>query len=110
MCCQFWNLRLQYECPMCGSLENGELQTHWMGDLGSCLDYFELGAPIAQLRGIEPRHSAKTAQMISSRFAAPAAARLTGERKSWMSELSASGPIAGRHGRANQLLPAHKWN
>ncbi len=38
---------------MCGSSEDGELQTHWMGDLGSCLDYFELGAPIPQLRGIE---------------------------------------------------------
>lgn len=53
MCCEYWTLRADYTCPLCGSEEQGELQTHWMGDLGSCLDCYQLGQKVPQLRGIE---------------------------------------------------------
>jgi hypothetical protein len=53
MCCEYWTLRVDYDCPLCGSHEKGELQTHWMGDLGSCLDRYEIGQRVVQLHGIE---------------------------------------------------------
>lgn len=53
MCSQFWTITTEYECPLCGSHEHGELQTHFMGDFGSCSNFYALGESVDELRGVE---------------------------------------------------------
>jgi hypothetical protein len=53
MCSAYWNLIATWTCPKCGH-ENADsnLQTHWMGDSGSCSNRYRLGEPVAELEGI----------------------------------------------------------
>lgn len=51
MCTQHWNLRVSFSCPNCGA-EHSELQTHLMGDFGSCVNYYTLGEPVEELKGV----------------------------------------------------------
>lgn len=54
MCSMYWNLHADITCPNCGEIERGaELQTHWNGEYGSCLNRYELGQPVKELAGIE---------------------------------------------------------
>ena len=54
MCSQYWTLKATFSCPYCGH-ENidAQLQTHFMGDYGSCLNYYKIGDSIAELRGVK---------------------------------------------------------
>jgi hypothetical protein len=53
VCSAYWNLHAGWTCPACGH-ENtdAELQTHWMGEPGSCINRYRLGDPVAELAGI----------------------------------------------------------
>ncbi len=53
MCTEYWTLRVDYDCPLCGSRELGQLQTHWLGGLASFMSLYELGERLPHLRGIE---------------------------------------------------------
>lgn len=49
MCSQYWNLKAKLTCPSCGKSKMWEVQTHFMGDYGSCLNYYKLGEKIEEL-------------------------------------------------------------
>ena len=51
MCNAYWNLRVDVECPK-GHRYSDELQTHFMGEPGSCLNYYALGEPVEELQGV----------------------------------------------------------
>jgi hypothetical protein len=53
MCSMYWNLMADVACPKCGKVERRELQTHWCGEAGSCVNRYELGQPVEELQGIE---------------------------------------------------------
>lgn len=53
MCSMYWNLMADVACPKCGTVERRELQTHWMGEVGSCTNRYELGQAVEELQGIE---------------------------------------------------------
>ena len=47
----YWTLKAPAVCPSCDEVETVEMQTHWMGEVGSCLNTYDLGQPIAELEG-----------------------------------------------------------
>jgi len=53
MCSQYWNLIAEVECPECHTKEEIELQTHWMGEVGSYVNRYHLGEKVQELRGIK---------------------------------------------------------
>lgn len=54
MCSMYWNLVADITCPACGVVTEGaELQTHWMGDVGSCSNRYRLGEPVVELEGVD---------------------------------------------------------
>lgn len=53
MCTEYWNLKAKVICPHCGSEHEDDLQTHWMGDIGSFLNYYRLGEKVRELHGIQ---------------------------------------------------------
>lgn len=53
MCSAYWNLMAEVACPRCGVSEERELQTHWMGDIGSCSNFYTIGQRVDELRNIE---------------------------------------------------------
>jgi hypothetical protein len=53
MCSQYWNLTAEVTCPHCGNVHEDTLQTHWMGEIGSCLNFYVLGERIPELHGIQ---------------------------------------------------------
>jgi hypothetical protein len=52
MCSAYWNLMAELPCPGCGDVRERELQTHFMGDAGSCVNYYRLGDEVEELRGV----------------------------------------------------------
>lgn len=53
MCSAYWTLQsVTFRCPYCGADNSGDLQTHFMGEPGSCLNYYRMGQPVTELRGI----------------------------------------------------------
>jgi hypothetical protein len=53
----YWSLITTFECPCCGATNSdAELQTHWLGDIGSCLNRYRIGDRVAELRGITAAH------------------------------------------------------
>ena len=52
MCTEYWNLKVKVTCPHCGNEHEDALQTHWMGDIGSFLNYYRLGERVSELHGI----------------------------------------------------------
>jgi hypothetical protein len=48
----YWTLACEFTCPNCGEPQKGELQTHFMGDVGSCANYYNIGDEIPELQGI----------------------------------------------------------
>lgn len=53
MCSMYWNLTTDLTCPRCGVVEkDAVLQTHFMGDAGSCVHWYRLGEPVAELVGM----------------------------------------------------------
>ena len=54
MCSMYWNLTATVTCPECGAVnKDTNLQTHWMGEVGSCLNDYALGAPVDELKGVD---------------------------------------------------------
>lgn len=49
MCSMYWNLVTMVKCPHCGKRYKGDLQTHFMGSAGSCVNYYKLKEPVAEL-------------------------------------------------------------
>jgi hypothetical protein len=54
MCSAYWTLKdVPFTCPSCGVASTIELQTHFMGEPGSCVNYYSLGEPVEELQDIE---------------------------------------------------------
>lgn len=49
MCSQYWNLNTKVKCPNCGKTRVWNLQTHFMGDIGSCVNEYKLGEKVDEL-------------------------------------------------------------
>ena len=58
MCSAYWNL-VSGDAPAfsmpCGGTSD-ELQTHFMGEAGSCGNYYRVGEPVDELEGISVAH------------------------------------------------------
>lgn len=52
MCGMYWNLNTKIKCPACGKTTLWNLQTHFMGDLGSCGHNYKLNQKIHELKGV----------------------------------------------------------
>ncbi len=52
MCTMYWNLKAWFNCPKCGDESDVELQTHWLGCAGSCVNHYGLGERVEELKGI----------------------------------------------------------
>lgn len=52
MCTMYWNLNTKMRCPSCGKASLWNLQTHFMGDFGSCVNVYKLDENVAELEGI----------------------------------------------------------
>lgn len=54
MCSAYWNLQATFTCPKCGKVvEDQGIQTHFMGEVGSMLNWYEIGQKVEELKGIE---------------------------------------------------------
>ena len=53
MCTEYWTLQFDHDCPLCGSHEASQLQTHWLGEFAGFSHAYELGDRLPHLRGIE---------------------------------------------------------
>ena len=54
MCSSYWTLKeVELKCPKCKKVSIWELQTHFMGQIGSCLNYYKLKEKIFELKGIK---------------------------------------------------------
>lgn len=51
MCTEYWNLTADVECPK-GHRFTDELQTHFMGEGGSCSYHYRLGESVDELQGV----------------------------------------------------------
>lgn len=51
MCSRYWNLNTKLKCPYCGKASLWNLQTHFMGDFGSCLNEYKLNEKVDELKG-----------------------------------------------------------
>ena len=49
MCSKYWNLNTQIICPRCKTKEVWNLQTHFMGNFGSCTNEYSLGEQVVEL-------------------------------------------------------------
>lgn len=52
MCSMYWTLNANITCPKCSHNYNGELQTHFMGEIGSCMNYYNLNQSVDELKGV----------------------------------------------------------
>jgi hypothetical protein len=53
MCSQYWTLiDIEFTCPRCLATTKDDLQTHFMGEIGSCSNRYELGTPVEELKFI----------------------------------------------------------
>jgi transcription elongation factor Elf1 len=53
MCSQYWTLKdIEFTCPFCGEGSVVELQTHFMGEIGSCSNYYKLFERVPELRNM----------------------------------------------------------
>lgn len=50
MCSKYWNLYTQIKCPKCNKQGRWNLQTHFMGDDGSCVNEYKLGEKVKELK------------------------------------------------------------
>lgn len=60
MCASYWNLATKMTCPACGKISTWNLQTHFMGYLGSCEHYYKLGEKVHELDGLTVLLDGKT--------------------------------------------------
>lgn len=52
VCSAYWNLEAQVSCRKCGHVYTDDLQTHFMGEWGSCENYYEIDEPVEELKGV----------------------------------------------------------
>lgn len=52
MCSMYWNLSAKITCPNCGEKEKWSLSTHFMGDVGSCSNEYNLREDVKELKGV----------------------------------------------------------
>lgn len=52
MCASYWNLDAKIKCPNCGKTNTWNLQTHFMGYIGSCNHWYKLDEKIDELKGV----------------------------------------------------------
>ena len=52
MCSMYLTLDAKVNCPKCGEVKTWDLQTHFMGYMGSCQHYYKLGEKIDELENI----------------------------------------------------------
>ena len=71
MCTEYWNLRADVRCPV-GHELSGDLQTHFMGDGGSCLYHYDMGEPVQELEGITVTLDARNDSLIAECKVCPA--------------------------------------
>lgn len=50
MCSQYWNLTADIAAPCGHEVKQANLQTHFMGEYGSCSNYYNLGDQVPELR------------------------------------------------------------
>ncbi len=55
MCASYWNLKAKMTCLCCGKTTIWELQTHFMGELGSYSHIYTTGETIPELQGVSVR-------------------------------------------------------
>lgn len=48
----YWNLNTRLKCPNCGKVSLWNLQTHFMGEVGSCLNNYKLKEKVEELKGV----------------------------------------------------------
>lgn len=53
MCASYWNLDTEMKCPSCGETTSWNLQTHFMGYLGSFSHYYKLNQKVHELEGVD---------------------------------------------------------
>ena len=53
MCSMYWTLIAKEACPSCGEVQEIQMQTHYMGEPGSCLRTYVIGEPVEELQKIE---------------------------------------------------------
>lgn len=53
MCSQYWNLTAPVKCLKCGEEHDWELQTHFQGEMGSCVNFYDVGEQVPELHGIQ---------------------------------------------------------
>src|SRR5258708_15758111 len=52
MCASYWNPTTKMAWPKCGQTTTWELQTHFMGELGSYSHMYTIGETIPELQGV----------------------------------------------------------
>lgn len=52
MCSLYWNLNTKLTCPDCGKESLWNLQTHFMGDFGSCINKYKLDQKVDELKDV----------------------------------------------------------
>jgi len=55
MCASYWNFEAKMTCPRCGETTTWEMQTHFMGYVGSCENHYTIGETIPELQGVSVR-------------------------------------------------------
>ena len=54
MCSMYWTIKdISLSCPRCGKKGVWNIQTHFLGEVGSCLNYYALGQKVSELRGVK---------------------------------------------------------
>lgn len=66
MCSKYWNLNTNIKCPKCGKQSMWNLQTHFMGDDGSCVNEYKLGEKVKELKGVSVLLDGKNDDFIGS--------------------------------------------
>lgn len=53
MCSMYWNIEVEYSCPKCHIITKDEgAQTHFQGEVGSCVNYYKMNEPVPELAGL----------------------------------------------------------
>lgn len=48
----YWTLDAKVKCPKCSKVKTWDLQTHFMGYMGSCAHYYKLGEKVKELENL----------------------------------------------------------
>lgn len=68
MCSSYWNLEAVVICPSCGEQDLWQLQTHFAGDYGSCVNYYKIGETVQELVTEGAENITLTSEEIGDEF------------------------------------------